>query len=223
MFFEFGRPLKLDSVNFDPMPIQELKRKFQILIIDDNPPPMLDTLRRSGFNVRDIRDIETIETVEQYPIVACDIGGIGGSFRPGSHNGGLYVLKEIRKYYPDKFLIQYSTKPQNIDSSLTNADVIFPKDTGIEAWQEQLEKALMELGNPKKRWMKIRRRLSDDGYDSHQIFKLEQAYIKSIQTDKPEYLKSDSLISGLSPELKKLITNFAITTISMGIKEMLKP
>jgi len=222
MYLQIGTPLKLESINKNPLPIQELKRKFQILIIDDNPPPMLETLRRMDFNVRDMRDIENIEAVEPYPIIACDIGGIGKAFRPDSNNGGLHVLKEIRKYYPDKFLIQYSTKTQNIDQGLTKADVIFPKDTTIDHWQEYLETALSELGNPKTRWMKIRKRLSEEGMDGYQIFTLEQAYIKELNSSGKGSLSDKRNTDLLSPEIKKLIINFAATTAAMGIKEMLK-
>lgn len=223
MFISLGSPLSLNTIDVDPLPIKGLKDKFEILIIDDNPPAMLETLRRSGFRVRDMQDIDTIETVEPYPIVACDIQGIGTKFRPGESNGGLYVLSEIRKYYPDKYLIQYSTKPQPIAASLNKADVIFPKDTSIEAWQNKLEASLKELGNPKKRWIKIRTRLSLEGVDGYKIFQLEQAYIRNILQNSSERMDSPKLLSNLSPEAKKLIMNFATTTLSMGIKELLKP
>lgn len=220
MFF-FKAPLLLNSIQIEPS-IKELKDAFEILIIDDNPPPMIDTLRRSGFRVRDIKDIETIETTQKYPIIACDIQGIGKSFRPHSENGGFYVLQEIRKYYPDKYLIQYSTKSQDLDAGLTKADVIFPKDTNIEAWQRHLESSLKELGNPKRRWMRIRRQLSDQGEDGYKIYQLEQAYIKGILNQDPQQLKSERLLNTLSPETKKIIINFVASTISMGIKEFLK-
>lgn len=223
MFLALGSPLSLNEIDVDPLPIKGLKDKFEILIIDDNPPPMLETLRRSGFRVRDMQDIDTIETVEPYPIVACDIQGIGTRFRPGETNGGLYVLSEIRKYYPDKYLIQYSTKPQSIAASLNKADVIFPKDTSIEAWQSKIEASLKELGNPKKRWIKIRTRLSLEGVDAYKIFQLEQAYIKNIKQSGSEPIDNPKLLANLSPEAKKLIMNFASATLSMGIKELLKP
>lgn len=222
MFIALGSPLSLNEVDVDPLPIKGLKDKFEILIIDDNPPPMLDTLRRSGFRVKDMHDIDTIETVEPYPIVACDIQGIGTRFRPGEINGGLHVLSEIRKYYPDKYLIQYSTKPQPISASLNKADVIFPKDTSIEAWQNTIENSLKELGNPKKRWIKIRTRLSFEGVDAYKIFQLEQAYIKNVKQSGAERIDSPKLLANLSPEAKKLIINFASATLSMGIKELLK-
>ncbi|WP_296275370.1 response regulator [Pseudomonas sp. UBA7530] len=218
MYLELGNPLRLQSIDSGNTPILELKAKFQVLVIDDNPPIMVDTLRRSGFVIRDLRDIETIETAEPYPIVACDIGGIGRTFRPNSNSGGFYVLKEIRKHYPDKFLIQYSTQNQYIDGSLTAADVIFPKDTSIDLWQDKLEGALKELGNPRLRWMKLRNRLSAEGVDGYDIFKLEQAYIKGILDGKPDRIATDKAAGALSPEIKSLIVKFAATTIAMGIK-----
>lgn len=222
MYIQLGTPIKLDTLDINPLELSKLKDKFEILIIDDNTPAIVESLRRSGFRIRDFKDIETIETVEPYPIIACDIEGIGKNFRPGSKNGGIHVLREIRKHYPDKYLIQYSTKSQDIDESLTQADVIFPKDTTIDGWQDKIEESLRELGNPKKRWLKVRRRLSDEGLDGHDIFMLEQSYIKSLTSKKYE-IGSDSTTNSLSPAIKKIIKNFAATTLVMGIKEMLLP
>lgn len=221
MYIEFGAPKKLNTLDVNPMTLTELKRKFQILLIDDRPPAILDLLRKTGFSVRDIQDIEAIEVAEPFPIVACDIEGIGKSFRPESRTGGIFVLKEIRKHYPDKYLIQYSTKSQDIDQSLTKADVIFPKDTTIDGWQTTLEKALLELGNPKSRWLKIRRRLSDEGVDGYEIFKLEQAYIRDLTEKKQRHLERQADLSDLAPGMKTLVMKFIATTAAMGIREMI--
>ncbi|MFP1980686.1 hypothetical protein [Lonsdalea quercina] len=216
----FGKVRKLSSIDKDLIKLSELKKKFEILVIDDNPLPAAQTLKNSGFQIHEMRDITEISMVEKYPIVACDIDGIGTVFR--KNNGGIYVLSEIRKYYPDKFLILYSTKTQDIDGSLIKADVIFPKDTSIDTWQNHIETALVKNGNPKSRWLRIRKRLSEDGVDAYEIFLLEQAYIESIEGNDPEGMKNRDILGKLSPASKDLIIKFVTTTIIMGFKELLK-
>lgn len=212
------RTFKLEDINKDPFSLPGLKDKYEILIIDDKNPPIIETLRDNGFRVQHLTDIENIEASEKYPIVACDISGIGRRLRPGSHNGGIHVLKEIKKYYPDKYLIQYSAMSQDIDGSLTKADKIYPKDTGIDAWQQDIEDSLRSLGNPKKRWLRIRRRLSEEGVDALDIYNIEQSYIKEILGVEESNLGNRAEESGLSPELKELVVKFASTTLAMGLK-----
>jgi hypothetical protein len=221
MYFELGTPLKLDSINKQRIPHQKLKDAFEILIIDDRTPPNLETLRNCGFRVKHIKDLELMEIVEPFPIIACDINGIGKKFRPDSTRGGIHVLTEIRKHYPDKYLIQYSTQDQSLYRSFTKPDLIFPKDTTIEGWQQTIESALQELGNPKTRWMRVRNRISDEGVDAYEIFKIEQAYIKTILNKSESSLTSPGLLKNLNPVVMGIIKNFASTTLAMGITELI--
>lgn len=208
---------KLSDIDRDPYSLAQLKEKYVVLIIDDKQFDVVETLRNNGFRVDHWRDIEDISSVEKYPIVACDVSGIGEKLRPGSRSGGIHVLNEIKKHYPDKYLIQYSTRSQDLDENLTKADLIYPKDTGIDAWQRDVEQSFRELGNPKKRWLRIRKKLSDEGVDAYEIFRIEQAYIKEI-TGGEECLESVGK-EVLSPEIGDLIVRFAASTLAMGIKE----
>lgn len=224
--FSWGRKpervFTLAMVDDLPCTLTELKRRYEILVIDDKGFEYVETLQANGFRVSQWSDIEEVNSVERFPIVACDISGIGKKLRPGSMSGGIHVMNEVKKHYPDKYLIQYSTKSQDIDGSLTRADKIYPKDTTIDVWQSDIEGSLRELGNPKRRWIRMRGSLSDQGIDALEIYKLEQAYIKEVLGEESEAIKNQVSLLPLTPEIKDVMFRFALTTAVMGFKEALK-
>lgn len=207
-----GKILSLNCIDNPHTQIASLKEKFPILFIDDKKPPTADTLTALGFKITHFDDIQSIDQAEKYPIIACDIDGIGKKFTHNIEKGGYKVLKEIRKHYPDKYLIQYSTKSPDMDQSLTQADSVFPKDTHPEAWQDYLERALTELGNPKTRWIRLRNNLSEKGLDAYEIFKIEQAYIKSILNADTSHINNAGKRDQLNPEVRDIVIKFALTT-----------
>lgn len=207
-----GKRYRLNSIDRPHLQIASLKQKFSILFIDDKEPPSAQTLRALDFQITHFEDIQEIDQVEKYPIIACDIEGIGKRFTHNVSKGGYKILKEIRKNYPDKYLIQYSTKSPDMDQSLTQADSVFPKDTAPDTWQESLEKALQELGNPKTRWIRFRNELSRKGVDAYEIFKIEQAYIESVLKGYSQPIESVGKRENLDPEVRDIIVKFSLTT-----------
>lgn len=99
MYFEFGRPELLSSLTLTCPELRELKQKVQIAIIDDHKLPMAKSLQSHGFQLAELGgDIRSVEQVSAYPIVICDIKGVGKAF--GSPQEGAHVLAEIRKPTP---------------------------------------------------------------------------------------------------------------------------
>lgn len=212
---------KLSDIDKNALSLEELKNKYEVLVIDDKDFINIGTLAANGFRVKQWRDVEDVTLTVKYPIIACDVNGVGNVLRPGSPNGGLHVLHEIKKHYPDKYLIQYSTVRQDFDENLIAADRIYPKDTSINTWQRDIEKALTVLGNPKLRWIRLRRKLSDDGMDAYDIYKLEQAYIKELLTSEDGQIQEEAKLLNLTPEASKLIAQFITTIAVMGFKEII--
>ena len=211
---------RLSDVDKNIHSLADLKNKYVVLIIDDEQFDIIDVLRSNGFRVDHWRDIESVDAAAKYPIVACDISGIGKKLSPGSPSGGIHVLRELKKHYPDKYLIQYSTKNPGLDRKLTSADIIYPKDNPVDAWQEDIERSLAQLGNPKSRWLRIRRRLSDEGVDALEIYNLEQAFIKEVLGS--EFgMEKVAKESSLTPELKTMVVTFVTTVVSEAFKASL--
>ena len=107
MFIHFGKPNKLGDIGQTQLEVAELKRRFDIGVLDDEPFVQANALRAHGFRIVELGgDIKSVEQVASYPIVVCDIKGVGRAF--GSKYEGAHVLSEIRKAYPDKYLIAFT-------------------------------------------------------------------------------------------------------------------
>jgi len=184
MYFEIGQPQRLSGVSLTCPDMQQLKKQISIAVVDDNPFLKADALRTNGFNITEVGDIRSIEQIMAFPIVICDIKGVGKAF--GSDYEGAHVLAEIRKAYPDKFLISFSGSQYDVsyNESLNSADLSATKDANLDYWIKVLETGLKAVGDPKERWLRFRQTLTTKGVDSYEIFKLETAFVKNLSVNK---------------------------------------
>nr|WP_157490436.1 hypothetical protein [Lysobacter enzymogenes] len=214
MYFDFGKPEKLSDLATRSPTEGFLKKEYEIAVIDDNPFGKAEVLRSHGFHIAETGDIRQVDQIASYAVVVCDIRGVGQAF--GGVLEGAHLLSEIRKKYPDKFLIAYSGAESNMayNDSLRSVDVSIPKDSQTEVWVQNLERGLLEVGDPFKRWIRFRTRLAERGVDAYELFKLEQKYIKAIT-------KSDASIlerAVASPEVKQLVVAFAKVAVPQLVK-----
>src|SRR4051812_32693639 len=107
-FIIFGRPkqvsdLKDHTINHSA---GSLRSQIPILVVDDQEFPYLEVLRQHGFNLTFFNDISDVRQVNNFPVVVCDIKGVGKSFK--SKYEGAHVIAEIKKYFPTKILIAFT-------------------------------------------------------------------------------------------------------------------
>ena len=84
--------------------ILKLRRKFEILFIDDDEIAYLENLKSNGFNVTYKTNITNIKDVSAYDIIMCDINGVGESLG----KDGASMAAQIKNAYPNKVIISYS-------------------------------------------------------------------------------------------------------------------
>lgn len=222
MFFVFGRPKRLNTIGQEATDLGEAKSKVEIAVLDDNPFEPREALLKHKFRIVELGpDIRSVDQVSTYPIVICDVGGVGKAF--GSKLEGAHLVTEIHKAYPDKFLMAYTgmTYSLAITNALTAADKRMEKDASIEAWVQTLEAALSEVMNPRSRWIRLRRELLERGVEIFDILKLEQAFIKSVQGRKPEYLANVAQSLVVSEEVKDLVVKFSATAVASLVSSAL--
>lgn len=217
MYFEIGQPRRLSSLSLTCPELRELKKKISIAVIDDQPFLMAEGLRTHGFNIVEVGgDIRSVDQIMAFPIIICDIKGVGKSF--GSTYEGAHVLAEIRKTYPDKFLITFSGMQYDVsyNESLTSADAAATKDANIDYWINVLEAGLKAVGDPKERWFRFRQTLVAKKIDSYDLFKLETAFVKSISS------KNTSAMSEhiVPDELKEIVKAFASVALAQIIEAL---
>jgi hypothetical protein len=145
MFHYFGTPEPLSSIGLESIDMAEAKRRVEVAVLDDNPFAPKDALVHHKFRITELGpDIRSLDQVSTYPIIVCDVAGVGRAF--GSSLEGAHLVNEIRKAYPDKFLIGYTGQSHSVatTNALAAADRRMAKDESIEAWIKNLEAAWMK-------------------------------------------------------------------------------
>ena len=169
--------------------LSKLKREVDILIIDDEDFPLLDDLKKHEFNIEYKQDITTLKDVEPYPIVLCDIHGVGKFL--GSDKEGAYLVSKIKEKYPSKIVISYTadTTAPSVQKYLHCADNVMAKGTSIEDWAELLNGSVKKIANPVHVWKKLQTDLLKENVSTREIAFLEDKFVKAITTGKYESLK----------------------------------
>jgi hypothetical protein len=181
MFIRFRNFKRLSDLQRSTRPLADWRKHFPIGIIDDAEFPEAHTLARHGFDIKELGDITHTRDVEPYPIVACDIKNVGAHF--GSPFEGAHLISEIRKTYPDKYVIAYSAGAYGADYKklLDKSDVFLRRGAPVEDWVDSLDTAIQVIGDPINRWKRIRTLMFDHDVPVLEVALLEDAYIRSIQ------------------------------------------
>lgn len=199
----------LEQMNNGGSDLDYERRNLKIAIIDDLDVPYMENLRNSGFNVTHYKDIDNFEMIQPYPIIICDIKGVGAKF--GSDKEGAHVIGEIRKLYPDKYIIAMSSAIYNVNwvESLEVADDKIIRDSDVDKVFQALNEAVDTMKCNKQRWLRIRENLIKKHHvDLFEIWKIEQAFIlSSITKNKDSFIKNKA-VTHMNDLIKGLLINF---------------
>ena len=175
------------DVKLKRIPFSELKKRIEILIIDDEEFPYLDTLKKHEYNITQKTDISDLRDVEAYKIILCDIRGVGKFL--ASEFGGAYLIKQLKEKYPEKTIIAYTAS--NYDAKFQQFlnyanDTVSKGDFALEDWTSLLDRLLNELSDPQIMWEKARKALTEARVSTLDIAKYESDYVKAIEKGKFE-------------------------------------
>lgn len=218
MYLQLGTPLKLSEIDITP-DMDRLKREISIAIIDDEVFRYMRELQAHDYRATEFgADISSVRQFEAYSVIACDIRGVAPKF--GSRQEGAHLIAEIRKSYPDKYLIAYtgSTYDPSFNQKLAATDKTINKDAAFDFWHSELERALTSVGNPCARWLRFRKSLIQDGLDSWDIFNIEQAFIKAIKSGKTDKFDYKKVSKGLTEQQTQLIAMLGKVVLPSLIK-----
>lgn len=158
-----------------------LRKNMNILVIDDEELNVSQGLKDSNFSIYHKQDIENIKDVEPYEIVLCDIRGVGTRF--SEEFGGAFLIKEIKKNYPNKHVIAYTASQYDAtyNTYLAKADHVVPKGTSLEDWISILDDEIDKIVNPVHQWKLIREKLLNNGVTTIETARLESEYVRSFK------------------------------------------
>src|SRR5262249_39195366 len=85
-----------------------LRSHYKIAVIDDKRFDHKQRLERNNFQIRIFRDIFAIPEIEDYPIVCCDIHGVGLNL--DTELQGVHIINQIKRNYPTKVIVAYTAQ-----------------------------------------------------------------------------------------------------------------
>ncbi len=177
----FGKIHELHELNNFEKTINANKRnRIPILIIDDENFMYLEELRNEQFNLMQIKDIEDFKTVAAYPVVICDVKGVGHKFNEKKE--GLYVVESIKKLYPFKQVAVYSSGYYEV-SALSHLKGIewIQKDAEKDMWCNYCDTLIQKASDPIYIWKSIRSHLLREDMDIKEVMFLESDYVKMVK------------------------------------------
>jgi hypothetical protein len=206
--FIVGKTRDLSELKTMDNAYQPDRAAIAILCIDDQGLEYEAIIRNHGFNIKVLRDIEDIKSVSDYPVIICDIKGIGRVF--GSKYEGGHIIQEIKSKYPEKVVIAYTG--QQFDATynqfFTLADFTLTKDVDSDVWVALLDQTIKKVVSPIEQWKRMRSFLIEREVSLKTVFQLEQQFIEAvIKKDKSKFAK-DSTVGSLDGDVRAVITSF---------------
>ncbi|MGR5326439.1 hypothetical protein [Photobacterium damselae] len=199
----------LPSKDFCLKDLKHLKLNLKIAVIDDEGFPEIENFRNGGFSLTHFNDIDSFEQLSDYPIVICDIRGVGKKF--GHSSGGAYIIQQLRDLYPEKYLIVASS----FSASLSIASLISHADRKITRGNfDELNSAILTainvMGDSVNRWKRLRNYLIvEKEIDLFHVWELEQEFIKSLNRG-----NSDSFSKFIDKHAEDIIKGMLINFVS---------
>ena len=209
MYFKIGKPKQISDLNVIARPpIGTLRPRVPIVVIDDKGFVYLDVMRNHGFVITELKDITDVKAVQTYPIIVCDIRGVGKTLDPQFE--GAHVLAEIKKHYPNKILIVYTG--QRFDATFNKyfalCDASITKDAESQQWVEVLDKAIAAFLDPVAQWKKLRAYLIDLDVPTMRLAELEHHYVSAVLAKQTPFQDEKKLID-LPQDVKSVLLGIA--------------
>ena len=192
--------------------------RFKIAIIDDEDLVFLEELRKSGFDIRKYDDALDLQMFDSYPIIICDIKGVGKDFK--SPMGGAFLIRELKKKYPLKAYAAYtgSTYDISINNYLEGVSII-KKDIEIDDWCIEIDNLIRNISDPKEVWLKIRDILLKEEVDLISLANLEDEYVDIILNKNgdfhnfPSAKKENTLNPDVRAVVQSLVAGIILNTL----------
>ena len=201
--------------------IIRLRPKLQIAVIDDQEFSPLQNLQNHQYNITQYKDVPSFEILQNFQIVLVDLQGVGRRLNPALQ--GAHVIREIRKNYPEKFVIAYTggAAQELLAPSIELADRFTQKDTSIEKWTELLDGVIHDLANPAYAWKRLRPRLLEVGMTPIELAVLEDQYVRCFKNDTSNFELNIGKLENSqesSPDVKAVLRSLTAS----GIIELFK-
>jgi CheY-like chemotaxis protein len=168
------------------VPIEEIKKRARLLVIDDNDFPYQSLFERDGYVLEKWSDVDDLTKLESgfFDLLLLDLQGVG---REQSNEQGLGILRHLRQTAPALVIIAYSSAdwPLKYQEFFRLADAVLSKSSDYVDFKRKVDELLQDrfsLGFYVGRIKAIVGQIDD-------LPKLEKAAKEAILERKPQKLK----------------------------------
>lgn len=217
---------KLANYTSDIRNLKNIKSRRSLVdigYIDDEEFWPHKNLSALGYRVTEIGDIKSIEEVRSFPIVLCDLMGVGNKIDPVLQ--GAQIISEVKTNFPNIFVIAYTganlqSRPAKRASLL--ADKFLKKDADIDEWKTTLDDLVKKATDPKEIWLRTRLNLCRQDIDTAHIMELEDAYVAAFEKRDKDFSQMKSVVKKIDvvPVAKTVILNLASNGIFEGLMNL---
>ena len=185
----------------------DVKQRIPILIIDDDGFSYKEQLRDENYNLTCLPRIDDLNAAAAYPIVICDIRGVGTNF--DKEKEGAFVVRELKKKFPFKQYAVYSGSLYSLESFEEDLKGIerIKKDPDIDMWRTYFDELIRRVIDPKENWKTIRDYLIKKDVPLKDIAMLESNYV-DILNNRPEDMKNfpeKKTFPNIGPDVRAII------------------
>ena len=213
MVYVLGKTLELSALKGVDQEHDFKRNVADILCIDDQGLKYEGIIRHHGFSIRVLNDIEDIRQVSDYPIVICDIKGIGSKFNSPFEGG--HIIQEIKKHYPQKIVVAFSGHQfdARYNKYFKMSDYVLTQDIDSDEWIEVLDEIIKKITCPIEQWKQMRQYLINKNVPLKTIFLLEQEYIQAMQQKDATKFAKEKTIKILPSDVRAIIQSFVASLI----------
>ncbi len=203
------------------LPREELLRRSRILIIDDEPPDLINDLKAARFAVDHVFDIDksNLDIIDRplYDLVLLDFGKVGTHF---GDDEGLSLLKHIKRVNPAIVVLTYTSKALKTEYAdfYRLADGVLAKDAGISESMEKIEASLRKAHSLPNVWSSLLT-VCDVKTGSSEDLELQDLLVRGLSSQsKMNALKSQVARFLASDEAQKIGLTLLTKAIELGVK-----
>ncbi len=226
--FKFFMKNKVNNVNLkDFLTIDNLKKykskmtsinimnrkQVKILFIDDGG---FDTEPLSKLGYKDINveyEFKDMTMFEPYDVIFCDINDVAKNIYPVGQ--GAELASEIKRTYPDKFVIIFSAQNQkpSFVKYYEDVDAVIDKVSDQRTFQNVIDRYIAIQNDPIAYWENLEKAMLKQKLNKVYISKLEHFYVCSF-IDNKNYVE---LIDDKTPDFDYDKFSFFVNLISNAI------
>jgi DNA-binding NarL/FixJ family response regulator len=184
-----------------------------IAAIDDQAFGPIDTLRAAGFNVSFLGNTSDPRSLRRYQIILCDVRGVASET---SSEEGVFLIKEMRKMYPEMFVVAYTAAAPYSSlarAAAENADAFISKSATPDKWMTVLDPIIDLALSPYEIWQRVRLALVQRHIDAYDLALLEQDFIRSALAGKKDAFERAICTPAVPTDVRPILQGVAASAI----------